>query len=138
MHGRLGKDYARLMLKQSVYDVIHEQFASRKLEREFYQEGYPALVEHWYDDLSLVGFYPSKPGMVKYVFSPTNGLPTERIFVQIGDNYVNKLSDCPRLRLDISDILFETIGRKGDPETEPFVFADGDRIVNLFALKNTG
>jgi len=141
LKGGLGKEYARLMLKQAVHDMILDILAKKGVEGEFYTEGYPKLVDEWANQLVLIGNYPvphTSIGHEKFVFHRPQGERSRFIFFLVGDGVVNRLEDNPYASLELSNLLFDLLGKKCAPGTHPVVFADGNRMVNLFALKNTG
>jgi hypothetical protein len=141
LKGGMGRDYARLMLKSAVTDMIIDILAKKGLQAEFYAEGYPEIIDQWYNQLIMVGTYPlgiGSFGKEKFVFHRPQGERARFIFFLVGDAIMNKLGDAPGMRLEISNLMFDLIVKKSHPGTKPVVFADGNRIVNLFALKNTG
>ncbi|MNY63427.1 hypothetical protein D3C86_2003840 [compost metagenome] len=52
-----------------------------------------------------------------------------------GDNILNPLSDLPGTQMDIADLVYDLIAKKGEHNLTPLVFSDGDRVVNIFELK---
>ena len=141
LKGGLGRDYAKLMIKGAVTDIVIDILSKKGLQGEFYAEGYPEIIDRWYAELVMVGTYPlgiGSFGKEKFVFHRPQGERARFIFFLVGDPVMNKLGDAPGIRFEISNLMFDLIAKKSHPGTKPVVFADGNRIVNLFALKNTG
>lgn len=139
LKGGLGPDFARMMLKQSVTDIVREILDKKQLGCMYYAEGYPQIIDRWVSELVLLGAYPlpsKTPGREKFVFHHPSGPKAKRMFFLVGDGVVSKLEAHPVLRLEVSNSLFDLIGRKCDPDSKPLVFADGNRLVNIFSLKS--
>ncbi len=138
MQGHYGPTYAFSQLKQAVYDMLLDSYTRKHLRRQFYNEQVPRLIDDWFAKMTCQGSYVYKPGRDKHVFHVNNAVPAKRIFLLVGDTLLNQLDTTPVERLELSNMLFDIIGKKGDDRIKALIFADGKRIVNLFTLKTTG
>jgi len=138
LRGHYGSSYAFSQLKQATYDMLLDMYRRKHLHNEFYRQQVPRWIDEWFERMSCQGSYVYQPGRDKHVYHLPKARPARRIFLLVGDTVLNQLGDTPVERFELSNMLFDILGRKASEDVATVVFADGDRIVNLFKLKTTG
>ncbi|MOA05232.1 hypothetical protein D3C78_1248230 [compost metagenome] len=131
----VGKDYSYLMLRESVYAMIYGIYSDKGLAREFYSEEIPRYIDEWACQLEYRGSISTMTNSRKYVYAAPGVSEGRRMYFLMGDQVYNRLGGEEALRLELSNMMFDVIAEKGQPDIKPVIFADGDRIVNLFTLK---
>lgn len=130
----LGVEYARAMLRDSMYDMVKQMYIDKGLEFNFYTDIARDLCE-WGERIMILGTYAPTPQREKFVFIHEQGIPAKRLYFQFGDHMFNKLSERPAVQMEMSNIMFDVIDRMGDSAFEPVIHADGRRTLSLFVLK---
>ncbi|MNM43957.1 hypothetical protein D3C81_548470 [compost metagenome] len=130
----LGTEYARAMLRDSMYDMVLTMYKDKGLEMAFYTDIARDLCE-WGDRIQFLGLYNPTEHREKFVFFHGQGIPAKRMYFQYGDHLFNRLVDYPSIQMEMSNIMFDVIDRKGDPGQEPVIHANGRRTVSMFVLK---
>ncbi|MNO12936.1 hypothetical protein D3C76_25550 [compost metagenome] len=131
----MGREYAFLQLYQSVYAMVHSLYVENKIPYAFYTDLMPKYIDAWSRTLEYRGALQTSPGARKYVFAAPGVAEGRRMYFLMGDHVYNRLSENEVLRHELSEMMFDLIANKAEPTIPPTVFADGDRIVNLFTLK---
>lgn len=130
----LGVEYARAMLRDSMYDMVLTSYREKGLEVAFYTDIARDLCE-WGDRVMILGTYCPTSGREKFVFIHEQGIKAKRLYFQFGDHLFNKLSDYPAIQMEMSNIMFDVIDRMGEPGQPPIIHANGRRTVSVFALR---
>lgn len=130
----LGVEYARAMLRDSMYDMVKGMYIEKDLEICFYTDIARDLCE-WGERIMILGTYMPTPQREKFVFIHEQGIKARHLYFQFGDHMFNKLSDRPAVQMEMSNIMFDVIARLGDSTQEPVIHADGRRTVSMFSLK---
>lgn len=131
----LGVEYARAMLRDSMYDLVLKMYKEKDLELEFYFDIAKDLCE-WGDRIQLLGTYCPTSQREKFVFIHEQGIPAKRLYFQFGDHMFNKLSALPAVQMEMSNIMFDVIDQKGMPGHDPVIHASGNRTISMFVLRD--
>jgi len=135
LKGGLGRDYAFHVLRDAVHDMVLKLYMDKNLHYEFYACSVHIDIALWFAEMDSVIHPDCDIGKEKFVFKHRTGTVAARICVLVGDQLVNRLDRCSYSRLELGDMMFNIIDRKGNPDVPSVIFADEDRMVNLFTLK---
>lgn len=130
----MGIEYARAMLRDSMYDLILGMYREKDLELAFYTDIARDVCE-WGERIMILGTYDPTPYREKFVFIQEQGIKARHLYFQFGDHLFNKLSDYPTVQMEMSNIMFDVIDRMGASDSEPVIYANGRRTVTMFALR---
>lgn len=130
----LGVEYARAMLRDSMYDMVRAMYIEKDLGLQFYTDIARDLCD-WSEKIMILGTYSPTPQREKFVFIHEQGIKAKRLYFQFGDHLFNKLSDRPAVQMEMSNIMFDVIDRMGQAGVEPVIHADGRRTISLFTLR---
>ena len=130
-----NKEYAYQNLVQSVYAMIYSIYREKGLQKEFYTSLMPKHIDEWAKTLEYRGALATAANATKCVFAQPGVTEGRRMYFLLGDLVYNRLSEDEHLRLELSEMMFDLIADQAEPSIKPVVFADGDRIVNLFTLR---
>lgn len=132
---KLGPDYARLMLKATMTDIVKEVYRSKGLDHEFYQQGMAEKLDDHWNKMTYLGNYPPSVNVDQAVFIQKQGIKAERIVFMVGDTVLAKLGKEPHVKTSILDMVFDMMGSQSDPDIPTMVFGNEDYSVNLITLK---
>lgn len=133
----MTEQYAKMMLWDSMYDLLKEMYISKGLEMAFYQDMAKPLND-WLENIQFLKMYCPSKQREKFVFIHEQGIQAERMYIQIGDILFNNLTKFPDVQLEMADIMFDLIGEKGDPTIQPVTFSTPYMACHLFTLKEEG
>lgn len=130
----LGIPYARAMIRDSMYDLVLQTYKGKGLEMAFYTDIAYDLCQ-WCERIMVLGRYDVTAYREKFVFYHEQGIQARRLYFQFGDHIHNRLVDYPAAQMEMSNIMFDVIDRKGVPGQEPLIFASPNRSISFFELR---
>jgi len=133
----MTEQYAKMMLWDSMYDLMREMYKSKGMEMAFYQDMSKPLQD-WMDNIKFLNVYCPTAHREKFVFIHEQGIRAERMYIQVGDILFNNLTKHPGVQLEMADIMFDLIGEKGDPTIQPVTYSTEYMACHLFTLKEVG
>lgn len=121
-------------IRAMLYAICEKLYSDRGLNKEFYGTGMSLRIGLRLAQIKIYGAATWVGNYMAQTYCFTRTVPAKRILF-IVSSQIGKDSVSTERYMEITDLIFDLIQKKGDPKVSPLTYSDGSQFATLVELK---